>query len=113
MPGIARGEVWYASIGPTKGREQSGLRPVMVISDDYFNNGPAGLVVTLPLTTKDRKIVSHVHVKPPEGGLKKKSFIMCEQIRCISRNRLVRPLGKVKPETTREVEGMIKLILSL
>ena len=113
MAGIARGEVWYASLDPTRGREQSGLRPVMVISDDCFNNGPAGLVVTVPLTTRDRGIASHVSVKPPEAGLKKRSLIMSEQIRCISRTRLVRPLGKVKPKTTSEVEGMIKIILGL
>jgi mRNA interferase MazF len=113
MSGIGRGDVWYASLDPARGREQSGLRPVMVMSDDYFNNGPAGLVITVPLTTKDRGIASHISVEPPEGGLKKRSLIMCEQIRCISRSRLVKRLGKVNRKTAGEVEGMIRIILGI
>ncbi|MCJ7652932.1 MAG: type II toxin-antitoxin system PemK/MazF family toxin, partial [Actinobacteria bacterium] len=104
---------WYASLDPNKGREQAGERPVLIISDDRFNRGPAGLVVTVPLTTSDRGIVSHIPVGPHEGGLKKRSFIMCEQIRCISKSRLGPPLGKVKSETTKQVEDMVRIILGL
>lgn len=113
MAPVARGDIWLAGLDPTRGREQAGVRPVLVISHDSFNNGPAGLVVTLPLTTKDRGIASHIAVMPREGGLKKRSLVICEQVRCISRGRLHKKLGRLEPDTMREVERLLRLILDL
>jgi mRNA interferase MazF len=51
MASPRRGEIWLAGLRPTRGREQSGRRPVLVLSVDFFNAGPADLVVVLPLTS--------------------------------------------------------------
>ena len=48
----SRGQVWFLNLDPTEGREQSGSRPALVISVNAFNQGPAGLVVVLPVTSK-------------------------------------------------------------
>lgn len=74
MAAPARGDIWLADLNPTRGREQRGHRPVLVISEDIFNQGPAELAIVIPLTSTDRKIPSHVSVIPPEGGLKNTSF---------------------------------------
>jgi mRNA interferase MazF len=66
----ARGEIWTADLNPTRGHEQAGLRPVLVVSMDAFNRGPSGLVIVLPITSRHRGIPSHVPVQPPEGGLR-------------------------------------------
>jgi mRNA interferase MazF len=50
--------------------------PVAVLSEDSFNNGPAGLVVVLPLTSTIRPIPSYVVVEPPEGGLRVRSAVI-------------------------------------
>ena len=63
----SRGEVWLVDLNPTRGHEQAGLRPGLVVSTDAFNHGPAELVVILPLTTRARGIPLHVAVNPPEG----------------------------------------------
>ena len=55
-PDPSRGAVWLVDLNPTKGHEQAGIRPGLVVSNDIFNHGPAGLVVLLPLTTRDRQI---------------------------------------------------------
>src|SRR5690348_656161 len=65
----SRGQVWMADLDPTKGHEQAGKRPVLVVSADVMNLGPAGLVVVLPITSKGKGIPTHVPVDPPEGGL--------------------------------------------
>lgn len=75
MPRIARGEIWLADLNPTRGHEQAGQRPCLVISVDLFNQGPAGLCVVLPLTTKKKDIRWHVAVAPAESGLKLASYI--------------------------------------
>lgn len=55
-------------MSPAVGREQSGIRPVLVASSDYFNQGFANLMYAIPITSKDKNIRSHVVVSPPEGG---------------------------------------------
>jgi mRNA interferase MazF len=82
-----RGGVWSIALDPTQGREQSGRLPALVVSVDKFDHGPAGLIVVLPISSKDKQPI-HVPVKPPEGGLSMLSFVKCEDIRSVSKPRL-------------------------
>ncbi|NCR44934.1 MAG: type II toxin-antitoxin system PemK/MazF family toxin, partial [Microcystis aeruginosa SX13-01] len=56
MAEITRGEIWLADLNPVRGHEQAGKRPCLVISADLFNQGASGLVVVLPVTSKDKGI---------------------------------------------------------
>lgn len=107
-----RGEVWFVDLNPTKGHEQSGRRPGLVISDDIFNTGPAGLVVILPLTTKNKNIPLHERLDPSEGGLKEVSYVKCEDIRSVSQQRLLSRIGKVRCERLKAIEEKVKILLS-
>src|SRR5262245_51942581 len=80
VPDPKRGEVWFADLNPTRGREQAGQRPVLVISDDRFNASAAELVIVLPLTTRKKGIPYHVEISPPEGGMQQASYIKCEDV---------------------------------
>ena len=84
LPRPSRGEIWFLNLDPTQGREQAGSRPALVISVDAFNQGPADLVVVLPVTSVAKGIPFHVPVSPPEGGVRQPSFIKCEDVRSIS-----------------------------
>jgi mRNA interferase MazF len=108
-----RGEVWLADLSPTRGREQRGTRPVLVLSVDTFNAGPAELASVLPITSTLRSIPSHLVVKPPEGGLDVPSAILCDQVRTISRERLVRRRGVIAPGTLTHVEEIVRILLGL
>jgi len=108
-----RGEIWLVDLSPGRGHEQAGRRPGLVISVDEFNHGPAGLVVVIPLTTKAKGIPLHVRVSPPEGGLDYTSYIKCEDVRAISKQRLLKPLGKVSPSTVAKVEDRLRILLGL
>src|SRR5919202_3611770 len=83
-----RGEIWLADLNPTRGHEQAEARPVLIISTNTFNHGPAGLVFVLPLTCTDRCIPIHVPIDPPEGGVSARSYILCDALRSISKDRL-------------------------
>ncbi|MGC9317493.1 MAG: type II toxin-antitoxin system PemK/MazF family toxin [Armatimonadota bacterium] len=109
----ARGEVWYADFNPVRGHEQAGHRPALVVSADLFNAGPANLVVVLPMTTVDRGIPLHVAVEPPEGGVRERSLIKCEDIRSIDQRRLTRRLGVVSQETMARVDDHLRALLVL
>ena len=112
-----RGEIWLADLGTGRGHEQSGQRPVLVVSDDAFNAGLAGLVMTISLTSKvgkSKNIPAHIRVDAPEGGLKTPSVILGDQLRSISKDRLGKAAwGTVSVATLAEVEKILRVLLSL
>ncbi len=108
-----RGEVWLADLNPIRGHEQAGRRPVLVVSVSPFNRGPSELVIALPVTGTIRPIPSRIPIEPPEGGLTKPSSIICEGIRSLSRERLVRRLGKVEPSTLSRAETALRYLIGL
>ena len=113
MTAPMRGEVWLIDFDPTKGREQAGKRPGLVISTDSFNKSPADLVVVLPITSKHKEIPWHVEVSPPDGGLTMTSFIKCEDVRSVSLERLLKRLGSLRTTTVDAVEDRLRILLDL
>lgn len=113
MSAPIRGEVWLADLNPTRGHGQAGRRPVLVVSEDLFNRGPAGLAIVLPMTSTVRKVPSHVLVSPPEGGVKNRTAILCEGVRSVSTERLVVRWGAVGRETMAAVEDRLRILLRL
>jgi mRNA interferase MazF len=107
----SRNEVWLINLNPTKGHEQSGRRPCLVISSDSLNHSPAELVIVLPITSKDKGIPSHVPIEPPEGGLTLRSYIKTEDIRSVSTERLEKRLGAVTNSTMNSVEKILGYLL--
>lgn len=113
MSGPSRGEIWLVDLTPARGHEQTGTRPGLVVSVDRFNEGPAELVVVIPITTQAKGIPFHVDVRPPEGGLDRPSYVKCEDVRSVSKERLSRRLGRVTLETLTEVDDRLRILLGL
>lgn len=109
----SRGDVWEINLDPTIGREQAGTRPALVLSIDKFNHGHAELVIVLPITSKNKNQPLHVSVTPPEGGLTMLSFVKCDDIRSVSKQRLKRFCGTVAVQTMAEVERRMRILLNL
>ena len=109
----SRGDIWMVNLNPTKGREQSGIRPVLVISIYLFNNSLADLVVVIPITSNKKGIPLHVCISMEETGLKTESYIKCEDVRSISKERFIEYMGSVTPSSLNEVEDKLKLLLGL
>jgi mRNA interferase MazF len=105
--------VWLADLAPTRGHEQTGRRLVLVVSENLFNQGPAGLVIVLPMTSTVHRIPSHVLVTPPEGGVKIRSAVLCEGVRSLAVERLVVRWGAIGRSTMAAVEDRLRILLRL
>jgi len=112
-PAPSRGEVWDLDLDPTVGHEQAGTRPALILSADIFNEGPADLVVVIPVTRTERKVRWHVSVQPPEGGFVAESFIQCESVRSVSKQRVKGLRGRVSESTMQQVEDRVRILLGL
>ena len=108
-----RGEVWTVDLNPVRGLKQVDLKPALVVSVNLFNRGPAGLAVVLPLSTQSANVPFHLPVEPPEAGLKEQSFIQCEDVRSVSKQRLIRRWGSVSAATMELVEDRLRILFDL
>lgn len=115
MVAPARGDVWWVDLNPVRGREQAGRRPALIISTDRFNRGPRGLVWVMAMTRTQRPYPFHIAVSPRESGLADTGYIMCEQLRSISIERLLNtaPVGRVSQVTLAEIERLLRVLLDL
>ena len=87
---------------------------MLIISTNTFNHGPADLVFVLPLTRTDRRIPIHVPIDPPEGGVSARSYIVCDALRSIAKDRLgPRAWGSVSAATLRRVADNLRILIEL
>ena len=107
------GEVWQAALDPIVGHEQGGTRPVIVVSADPLNEGPSQLALVVPVTRTYRGIPFHVEILPPNGGLRHRSFALCEMIPSISAERVQFRIGAVDPNTMDEIGYRLRVLLNL
>ena len=111
---IRRGQIYFASLDPARGREQTGRRPVLVVSDDAINNLP--LVVAVVAGTDGRNVrrdySSNVRVTAKETGLPVETVFLCFQIRSLDPNRFSGPpAGRISGETLKRAEDSVKYCL--
>ncbi len=119
---IKRGGIYLVNLNPIKGREQAGLRPVLVVSSDAINKQP--LVVSVVVGTDARKVPkdypTNVRVPSDETGLPKDTLFLCFQIRSLDPKRFYDPKKK-KPQLVgtmplhrmKEVAEALKLVLEI
>ena len=111
---IKRGDVFYVNLDPTKGSEQSGIRPVLVIQNDVGNEY-APTVIVAPFTTKafTKQYPTNVNVAKHIGGLKEDCTALLSQIRTIDKSRLERKLGHLPSAVMEEIDEAIKVSLAI
>ena len=94
---ISRGDIVWADLEPTRGKEQTGLRPVLVLSQDVFNER-SGTVIAMALTSQPQRAGFPLTLELESTRLPKKSWVKISQIRTLSTERLTSKIGKVTPE---------------
>lgn len=108
---VSPGEIWWAEMSPQVGREQAGRRPVVIVSSPGHMALATELAIVVPVTSTDRHWPNHVALSVAQGH--GAGFAMTEQVRTISRQRLVRPAGVVTPQCLAEIREWVADFLDL
>jgi mRNA interferase MazF len=97
MAQILRGDIFWANLDPVRGREQAGQRPVLILSNDVFNQR-SGTVIAMALTSQPQRAGFPLTLELDDTNLPKKSWLKISQIRTLSVERLSAKIGQAKPE---------------
>lgn len=110
MARILRGEICWADLNPTRGHEQSGVRPVLILSHEVFNDR-SGTVIAVAITSQPQKAGFPLVLELASDELPKKSYVKISQIRTLSTDRIGKKLGHISPEEIDQVvEGLNEII---
>jgi mRNA interferase MazF len=110
MARILRGEIRWADLEPVRGREQAGLRPVLVLSHDVFN-ARSGTVIGMAITGQPQRAGFPLTVELESSALPKRSWVKVSQIRTLSVERIGRRIGTVAPEMLDQIiEGLYEIV---
>ncbi|MBN1420900.1 MAG: type II toxin-antitoxin system PemK/MazF family toxin [Planctomycetes bacterium] len=110
MARILRGDIRWADLAPTRGREQAGIRPVLILSHEVFN-ARSGTVIAAAVTSQAQRAGFPLTLELDSTRLPKRSWLKISQIRTLSVDRIGARLGRAKPEElTRSVEGLLEII---
>ncbi len=106
MARILRGEIRWGDLNPVRGKEQAGLRPVLILSHDVFNER-SGTVIAVALTSQPQRAGFPLTLEFQSKGLPKKSWVKISQIRTLAVERIGQRLGKLSVEDLAQViEGL-------
>ena len=110
MARILRGDIVWADLTPRRGQEQAGQRPVLVISQDVFNER-SGTVIVVALTSQPPKAGFPLTAELSHARLPKKSWVKISQIRTLSIERLGQKIGRASDEEVGLViEGLNEIL---
>jgi mRNA interferase MazF len=110
MAAILRGEIRWADLNPTRGREQSGLRPVLILSQDVFNER-SGTVIAVELTSQPQKAGFPLTLELKSKNLPKQSWVKISQIRTLSVERIGKLISRASVEELAQIiEGLNEII---
>jgi mRNA interferase MazF len=110
MARILRGEIRWADLNPVRGNEQAGLRPVLILSHDIFNER-SGTVIAAAITSQPQKAGFPLTLELKSAALPKKSWLKISQIRTLSIERIGKIIGKASPEELNQaIEGLNEII---
>jgi mRNA interferase MazF len=114
---MTRGELYWADLVPRSGSEQTGRRPVIVVSHDGFNRTPGWMsIIVVPLSTSAAQATrgpTVVRLPPGAAGLAKASVALCHQVTTLDRAKLTTRIGLLPAELLQELEAGLKAAMDL
>ncbi|MFL6196186.1 MAG: type II toxin-antitoxin system PemK/MazF family toxin [Thermoanaerobaculia bacterium] len=110
MARILRGDIFWADLDPVRGREQAGRRPVLVLSQDVFNER-SGTIIAVAVTSQEPTAGFPLTLEIRSVPLPKRSWAKISQIRTLSTERLGSHIGRISPEELNLViEGLNDIV---
>ncbi len=99
-----RGDIWLARLDPAEGSEQAGIRPVLIIQVDVLNE-VSPVTIALPFTSQVKKLYhGNVFFSQSDTGLPRDSVLLANQMRTLSKTRLLKKMGSINSEKMHDVE---------
>jgi mRNA interferase MazF len=109
---VTSGDILLCDLNPVAGREQGGIRPVVVVSHPRYAAVP-GLFIAVPLTSRHRGLDHHIEIPADDrSGLKQISYAMTEQVRALSDERAGRHLGRVNDAAMATISRYLHLFIA-
>lgn len=110
MARILRGEIRWADLNPVRGNEQAGMRPVLILSHDVFNER-SGTVIAVAITSQAQRAGFPLTLELDSSKLPKQSWVKISQIRTLSVERIGKKISQVTPEELAQVlEGLNEIV---
>ena len=110
MARILRGEIRWADLNPTRGKEQARQRPALILSHDVFNER-SGTVIAVALTSQPQRAGFPLTLELTTPRLPKRSWVKISQIRTLATERIGNRLGRASPEELAQVlEGLNEIL---
>jgi mRNA interferase MazF len=112
---IKRFEIWIADLNPQIGTEPGKTRPVLVVQTNLLNKLPHSSTIVCPITTNTQKEteILRVHIKKGTSNLKENCDIMIDQLRAIDNKRLIKKIGELPDNLSKQVIENLSIILDL
>ena len=110
MAGILRGDVRWADLNPVRGSEQAGTRPVLVLSQDIFNDR-SGTIIAVAITSQPQRASFPLTLELKSVRMPKQSWVKISQIRTLAVERIGKKIGRANPqEIAKVIEGLEEII---
>ena len=111
---IKRGDIFLADMNSSIGSEQKGIRPVLIIQNNKGNKySPTTIVACLSSKIYTKAQLPTPHILPDNIGLKYKSMVLCEQIKVIDKDRLIKKITTIDKVNMRAINQKINISLNL
>ncbi len=110
MARILRAEIRWADLNPSRGHEQTGPRPVLILSHDIFNER-SGTVIAVAITSQPQRAGFPLTLELKTGDMPRQSWVKISQIRTLSVERIGKVIGRASQEEMAQViEGLNEII---
>ncbi|MEK7431596.1 MAG: type II toxin-antitoxin system PemK/MazF family toxin [Cyanobacteriota bacterium] len=108
-------ELWYIDWNPSRGSEQSGIRPALIIQNDIANhNDKYPNTIVLAVSTKGKPVSFHIEITPSlNNGLKEISYVKCEKVMTISKKRLLNKIGLIENDYKLKIDKALNKTLNI
>ena len=111
---IRRGEIYIADMCMNIGSEQGGVRPVLILQNNKGNKySPTTIIVCLSSKIHSKAKIPTHYLLPELNGLKYPSMVLCEQIKVIDKDRLIKKIGKINKRDMHYIDSKIRISLEL
>jgi len=111
---LTRGTIVLVSLDPTRGHEQRGVRPCVVITDpEVIKDKKFPMLCVVPVTKTEGEGALYPSLQPGSSGIRTQSFALVDQVRSVDKRRIIKVFGEIRDEELKNIDEGLRLFLGL